>query len=283
MTIAKALQWSKHTLQVHKVSDDGQTDSSGIDSKILLAASLECEHTYLHTWPDRQLSDTQQIRFEQYIQRRCTGAPVAYIIGYRDFWSLTLKVSPATLIPRADTECLVEHALALSLKPNAKVLDLGTGTGAIALACASEKPSWHIIGVDKNHEAVQLAKQNAQLNQLSHVKFMQSDWFSSLPPQRFNLIVTNPPYVEYNSHYLSLGDVRFEPASALTSGTDGLDDIKHIAAHAKSYLANGAWLVIEHGYQQGEDVARILESNGYHSVLTKSDMNNLPRITLAQL
>ncbi len=282
MTIAQALQWSKQTLTAHQVSDDGVTDSALVDARVLLAAALDCQQVYLHTWPEKTLSFEQQTRFERFIDKRCEGQPVAYIVGYREFWSLNLKVSPSTLIPRSDTECLVEQVLALPLKPNTKMLDMGTGTGAIALACAAEQPSWRIVGIDKSADAVVLAKQNADLNQLPQVSFLQSDWFNALPPQSFDLIVSNPPYVEQNSPYLTQGDVRFEPLSALTSGDDGLQDIQHIAKHARAFLAQDGWLVLEHGFQQGERVSQILESNGYRHTATILDMNNLPRLTLAQ-
>ncbi|WP_158969865.1 peptide chain release factor N(5)-glutamine methyltransferase [Paraglaciecola sp. L3A3] len=281
-TIAQVLQWAKQQLATHQVSDDGQTDSSAIDSKLLLCAALDCELIYLHTWPDKLLTSQQLNTFQSFISQRITGQPVAYLVGYRDFWSLRLKVSAATLIPRADTERLVEVALELPIPSDAKVLDLGTGTGAIALSLASEQANWTVTGLDKSADAVALAKDNATANQLPRVKFIQSDWFSAVGQQKYHLIVSNPPYVESDSQFLSQGDVRFEPASALTSGIDGLDDIKYIVAQSKHYLLPEAWLVIEHGYQQGQAVAEIFVSNGFVDVRTEVDLDHQPRLTLGK-
>lgn len=286
MTITQALQWAKQQLIAHQVSDDGLADSAAVDSKVLLCASLDCELVYLHTWPEKRLTPTQLNTLEEFIAKRITGVPVAHIIGYRDFWSLRLHVSAATLIPRPETERLVEIALELPLPIDAHVLDLGTGTGAIALSLASEQPKWQIMGLDKSPEAVALATQNAQANQLLTVQFIQSDWFSAIDVaknnSKYDLIVTNPPYVEESSKYLKMGDVRFEPASALTSGVDGLEDIRLIAEQAKSYLRSQGWLLIEHGFQQGQAVADILKINGFINVRIEADINNLPRATLGQ-
>ncbi|MGJ8682240.1 peptide chain release factor N(5)-glutamine methyltransferase [Paraglaciecola sp.] len=282
MTIAQAIQWAKQQLTAHNVSDDGMTNSVVIDSRVLLCACLDCELTYLHTWPEKALTPGQKARFEDFISQRVVGHPVAYIIGYRDFWSLRLNVSPATLIPRSETELLVELALELALPESSRVLDLGTGTGAIALSLASENPNWHVLGVDKSHAAVELAKENAKLNGLEQVKFSQSDWFSAIDGQKYDLIVTNPPYVESSSPFLHRGDVRFEPASALTSGLEGMDDIQVIAQQAKNHMSPNAWLVIEHGYQQAQIVKDVLNFNGYSSVINKLDLNHMPRVTLAQ-
>jgi release factor glutamine methyltransferase len=280
LTIKQALAWARQELVENGVSDDGQFDSSAIDSKVLLSACLDCELVYLHIWPEKYLNHSQLEHLQTLVAKRILGHPVAYLIGYKDFWSLHLQVSPATLIPRPETERLVEIALDLPMHESAKVLDLGTGTGAIALALASEKPNWSITGLDKNLEAVKLAKENATSNQLEQVVFIQSDWFSGVGKQQFNLIVTNPPYVEQDNELLKKGDVRFEPSIALTSGVDGLDDIRLIVAAGKKHLLNNAWLVIEHGYQQGELVSHIFRSHGYSQIHTEQDLNDLPRITL---
>lgn len=280
LTITQALSWAKEQLSSHSVSDDGLHDSAAIDSKVLLAASLQREVVYLHTWPEKVL-DTQQIKtFQDYIKQRSLGHPVAHIIGYRDFWSLRLKVSPATLIPRPETELLIEIVLSLNLTECANVLDLGTGTGAIALALASEKSDWTITGLDKSPEAVALAKDNANMHKLGRVYFVQSDWFSTVKNQQFELIVTNPPYIEDNNQYLQQGDVRFEPSSALTSGADGLDDIRLIVAQSRHYLVDKGWLVIEHGYQQSSQVQDILRSHSFNQIRSELDLNGLPRVTL---
>lgn len=283
ITIAQALSWARELFSAHQVSDDGKHDSAAIDSKVLLAACLEREVVYLHTWPEKLLDEPQVKTFQNYITKRSLGHPVAHIIGYRDFWSLRLNVSPATLIPRPETELLVEIALTLDVSAHSKVLDLGTGSGAIALALASENPNWSITGLDKSSEAVVLAKENALIHKLERVDFIKSDWFSAVKNERFHLIVTNPPYIEDNNQYLQQGDVRFEPKSALTSGLDGLDDIRLIVSQSKNHLIANGWLLIEHGYQQNIQVKDILKSHGFKQIRSELDLNGLPRVTLGYI
>ena len=282
-TIAQALSWARKQLSSHNVSDDGLYDSAAIDSKVLLAACLQREVVYLHTWPEKLLDELQVKNFQNFITQRTLGHPVAHIIGYRDFWSLRLKVSSATLIPRPETELLVEIVLNLNLLPHSKVLDLGTGTGAIALSLATEHPSWSITGVDKSTEAIVLAKENAITHKLEGVNFIHSDWFSAVVEGQFDVIVTNPPYIEDNNHYLQQGDVRFEPISALTSGLDGLDDIRLIVSQSKQHLTDTGWLVIEHGYQQSSQVKDVLRAHGFNQIRSELDLNGLPRVTIGQI
>jgi release factor glutamine methyltransferase len=279
-TIARALSWAREQLSSHNVSDDGLSNSAAIDSKVLLAACLQREVVYLHTWPEKWLDELQIKIFQEYISQRSLGHPVAHIIGYRDFWSLRLKVSPATLIPRPETELLVEIVLNLNLTEHSKVLDLGTGTGAIALALASENLHWLVVGLDKSSQAVALAKDNAIMHKLERVTFIKSDWFSAVEHRQFDLIVTNPPYIEDNNHYLQQGDVRFEPSSALTSGVDGLDDIRSIVSQSKHYLNDNGWLLIEHGHQQSRQVTDILSAHGFNHIRSELDLNGLPRVTM---
>ena len=279
-TIAQALFWARDELYSHNTSDDGLYDSAAIDSKVLLAACLQCEVVYLHTWPEKLLDELQIKLFQEYISQRSLGHPVAHIIGYRDFWSLRLKVSSATLIPRPETELLVEIALNLNLAEYSKALDLGTGTGAIALALASENSNWLVTGLDKSLQAVALAKNNAVIHKLERVKFIQSDWFSAVEDRKFDLIVTNPPYIENNNHYLQQGDVRFEPESALTSGVDGLDDIRSIISQSKHFLTDNGWLLIEHGYKQSRQVTDILRAHGFNQIRSELDLNGLPRVAM---
>lgn len=278
LSIAALLSWAVQTIQ----SSDPTITSAVLDSKILLSHCLERDITYLHTWPEKEPQVCQLKQFKHLVQQRCLGHPVAHLVGYRDFWTLRLNVSNATLIPRPETELLVECALQLDLPQDAKVLDLGTGTGAIALALASEKTAWQVTGVDKSHDAVVLANDNRKLNQLVNAKFVQSDWFSNVTLQKFDLIVSNPPYVEIKSPYLLQGDVRFEPLSALTSGADGLEDIRYIIDNARTYLASSAWLVIEHGFEQREEIISIFESYAYVEVQSLEDFNGLPRVTMAK-
>jgi release factor glutamine methyltransferase len=277
-SIAAQLHWAATSIQ----SSDPSNTSFVLDAKILLSHCLNCSTTYLHTWPEKALTSSQLFQFDDLVKQRCIGHPVAHLIGYRDFWTLRLQVSNATLIPRPETELIVELALVLDLPAHAKILDLGTGTGAIALALASEKANWQVMGIDKSADAVILAASNAILNQLNSVQFSQSDWFADVAQQQFDLIVTNPPYVEQHSPYLNQGDVRFEPSSALISGLDGLDDIRFIIAQARNYLTESGWLIIEHGFEQDNEIRYLFESNAYVNIKTKTDFNGLARVTMAK-
>lgn len=259
---------------------DQISESARLDVELLLAECVERERTYLYTWPEKELTPAQQTRFESLLSRRLTGEPVAHILGQREFWSLPLQVNPSTLIPRPDTERLVEVVLALDLPNDAKVVDLGTGTGAIALALASEKPQWLITGVDQSEDAVTLAKTNRQALGFQNVTLLQSDWFSALTDQQFHVIVSNPPYIDQQDPHLAEGDVRFEPLSALVAEDHGLADIRHIAEQAKQHLLPGGWLAVEHGFEQGEAVRGIFSACGYARVVTEKDYGGNERVTL---
>jgi len=259
---------------------NSHSDTATVDCELLLCHVLDVDRSYLKTWPDRELNSADQEQFQQLLERRIQGEPVAYLIGTQGFWTLDLKVSPATLIPRPETELLVETALELELPEQSKVLDLGTGTGAIALALASERSQWQISAVDLMPNAVQLASANCQRHQFDNVEIFQSCWFTEIPAQRFDLIVSNPPYIEGGDEHLTQGDVRFEPASALVSGSDGLDDLRLLIAESVNYLADRGWLMVEHGYQQGAAVRDLFRQAGFSAVETRTDLNNLERITL---
>ena len=260
-----------------------------IDAHVLLCAVLDCNRAYLHTWSDKTLSDTQSAKYQQFIQQRSSGKPVAYILGYQEFYGREFLVSSATLIPRPETEQLVDVIIdkiadLSEIVKNARLLDLGTGTGAIAISAALECPSICVQAVDFVPAAVVLAKQNAQRlmpNYAERVTIVQSDWFTQVSGT-FDIIVSNPPYVEPDSAYLVQGDVRFEPDTALTAADNGLADIKLIVEQAPSYLHRGGWLLIEHGYQQADSIQQLFTAKGFNQVATLCDYAQHPRITLGQ-
>ncbi|MGC5703520.1 peptide chain release factor N(5)-glutamine methyltransferase [Pseudomonas sp. NFXW11] len=254
-----------------------------LDAELLLAAALGKPRSFLHTWPERIVPSEAALLFAEYLQRRRSGEPVAYILGQQGFWKLDLEVAPHTLIPRPDTELLVEAALELLPATPAKVLDLGTGSGAIALALASERPAWQVTAVDRVLEAVALAERNRQRLQLDNVQVLSSHWFSSIQSQRFALIVSNPPYIAEADPHLVAGDVRFEPESALVAGQDGLDDLRLIVSQAPQHLDAGGWLMLEHGYDQAAAVRELLTAQGFVEVHSRVDLGGHERISLGCL
>lgn len=256
--------------------------SPRLDAEWLLADLLGKSASYLRAWPEKEVSSELAAAFAERIQRRQQGEPVAYIIGRQGFWSLELEVAPCTLIPRPDTELLVETALSLLPATPLQVLDLGTGSGAIALALASERPAWQLTGVDCTDEAVALAERNRQRLKRDNARVLHSHWFSALSGQRFACILSNPPYIEADDLHLSQGDVRFEPASALVSGVDGLDDLRHIIAQSPDYLEPHGWLLLEHGYNQATAVRQLLLERGFKAVESRRDLGGHERISLGQ-
>ena len=259
------------------------SDSALLDTQILLAFVLQKDISYLLTWPEKQLAAVQSKRFMALVDERKYGKPIAYLIGQQQFWSLDFFVSPATLIPRPDTECLVELVLSKHGEQPHQCLDLGTGTGAIALALASERLQWQISAVDFSLEAVALAKRNAKHLNYPQVEIFQSDWFESINTNSsFDVIVSNPPYIDKNDHHLGLGDVRFEPNSALVAGKSGLADIVIIIEQAKRFMNNHGYLYIEHGYQQALSVRALFNENSYYNVNTVQDLNGNDRVTYGQ-
>ncbi|MDH4553797.1 peptide chain release factor N(5)-glutamine methyltransferase [Pseudomonas sp. BN417] len=253
-----------------------------LDAELLLAAALGKPRSFLHTWPERVVSTEVADRYSAFLERRRSGEPVAYILGHQGFWSLDLEVAPDTLIPRPDTELLVETALALLPASTAEVLDLGTGTGAIALALACERRGWTVTGVDRVSAAVQLAERNRARIKLDNARFVESHWFSALGEQRFALIVSNPPYIAARDPHLAEGDVRFEPVSALVAGADGLDDIRIIIQDSPRHLLPGGWLLLEHGFDQAAAVRELLTRQGFKVVESRRDLGGHERISLGQ-
>lgn len=264
---------------LEKASDRIGSDSPRLDAELLLSHITGLSRTSFRAWPEREVPEAQAKAFEALVQDRVAGRPVAHLLGHQEFWSLPLKVTASTLIPRPDTECLVEVALDLPLRQQARVLDLGTGTGAIALALASEHPGWQVTACDAVAEAVALARENAEALGLP-VSVVHSSWFSGLEPNRFDLVVSNPPYIPDNDHHLAEGDVRFEPASALVSGSDGLDDLRLIIDQAPDWLVEGGWLLVEHGYDQADAVAGLFRARGFQDVEGLQDYGNRDRMTL---
>ncbi|CAI8160015.1 MAG: Release factor glutamine methyltransferase [Cellvibrionales bacterium UBA7375] len=260
------------------------SDSPQLDCELLLCHVLDVDRTWLRTWPEKQVSSAQKSLFISLLDQRFEGMPIAYLVGSRGFWSMDLKVSSDTLIPRPETELLIEMALNLNLPRHSCGLDLGTGTGAIALALASERQDMQWIAVDSQSGAVELAKANCDHQQLANVTIFQSSWFDALKATNntFDLIVSNPPYIAANDPHLVVGDVRFEPPSALVSGADGLDDIKIIISQSSAYLNTNGWLVIEHGYNQRQAVRDLMCAAGFSKVATQQDYNHLDRVTLGQ-
>lgn len=260
-----------------------ETATPHLDARLLLAHVLGRSTTWLYTWGDREFESTRIEQFNALIERRVQGEPVAWLLGYREFFGLRLAVSPHTLIPRPDTETLVEQALSHMPGTAGRALDLGTGSGAIALALAVERPGWQITGIDIVPEAVALAQRNAETLGITNVRLEQGDFFSPLDASaRFELIVSNPPYIDEADEHLGQGDVRFEPRSALVAKDNGMADLRHLIDTARGFLTPGGWLLLEHGYQQGEDVRASLNRAGYRDVETCQDLGGRERVSLGQ-
>jgi release factor glutamine methyltransferase len=250
-----------------------------LDAEVLAMHVAGLTRTQLVTRGDQPLSAVQDARLAALVARRARGEPIAYLIGEREFWSMTIKVSPATLIPRPETEHLVEHALAhIALDADDTIVDVGTGSGAIALALARERPRARIIAVDVSAAALAVARENADRLGLK-VAFCQSDWLAPLAAAQADMIMSNPPYVADDDPHLRTGDVRFEPATALRGGADGLDAIRALAHAARAALRPGGWLLLEHGYDQGTAVAAILHARGYTDVRGYADHAGHDRVT----
>ena len=270
-------------LALQMASTQLKTEASVFEAQLLLQYALGVNRAWLIAHEYDALQPNIQKAFEALLNRRLAGEPIAYIMGRREFYGLDLLVTPDTLIPRPDTETLVDAALAKILdNSNPSILDLGTGTGAIALAVAKHRPKANVVAVDASPAALEVAKNNAASLAITNVRFILSDWYAGLANQRFDLIVSNPPYIVQNDIHLTQGDVRFEPISALTSGADGLDDIRHIVEHCLIYLKPQGWLMIEHGYNQADLVADLMAEVGLVSIETLKDLAGNNRVTMAK-
>jgi release factor glutamine methyltransferase len=274
-TIKQALKQANTLQQV--------SESWKLDAELLLAEAIEQSREYLFTWPDQELTQSQLKKFDDYCGRRLLNEPIAYILGRQAFWDFELIVNSSVLIPRPETELLVETALELlDNSVTAAVLDLGTGSGAIALALAANNKRWSVTAVDSSESALGVAADNAKLLQFSNIEFVQTSWCDGLPTEHFDLIAANPPYVEAGDKHLSEGSLPFEPIAALVAEENGLADIRAIAKQSRYCLKKNSWLLIEHGFQQKLAVEKILVDTGYANIECVKDLAGLDRLTKAQ-
>ncbi|RKZ36756.1 MAG: peptide chain release factor N(5)-glutamine methyltransferase [Gammaproteobacteria bacterium] len=258
------------------------SDTPRLDAEILLAHAMGTNRTHAYANPEQPLSTAAAGAFAELLSRRLCGEPVAYLVGEREFWSLSLKVNPHTLIPRPETETLVEQALQrIPADADWRVADLGTGAGGIALALARERPRLQVDATDNSPQALELAKENARRAQLANVSFFAGDWCAALPTTGYQLILSNPPYVPTHDPHLRQGDVRFEPEHALVAGADGLDALRRIADQAGHYLSGNGHLLMEHGFDQAQAVAAALAAAGFQDISLHRDLADQPRVTEA--
>lgn len=276
VTLRQWLEWANARLV--------ESESPRLDAELLLAEVLQVSRAYFYTWPERILAEPAARRYRTLIDRRAAGEPTAYLLGRREFWSLDLEVTPETLIPRPETELLVEFALSV-IPPNqpATVADLGTGSGAIALALAKERPQAAVTGVELSAGALAVARRNATRLGLTNVRWIQGSWYVPIATARFDLIVANPPYVDAAEPELAQGDVRFEPRTALVAEQDGLADLYAIIDGAPTHLHPEGVLALEHGYRQGAAVRERLKHAGFSDVVSLRDLQGHERITHGRL
>ena len=268
----------KHWLQ-QAIAQLQESESPRRDAEILLGFVTGKARTFILAFGETELAAEQQQQLAVLLARRVKGEPIAHLVGEREFWSLPLRVSPVTLIPRPDTECLVEQTLARMPATACSVLDLGTGTGAIALAIASERPDCDVVALDLIPDAVELARDNASRLGITNVEVLQSNWFSALNTQRFAVIVSNPPYIDEEDPHLLEGDVRFEPHSALVADNHGLADLRTLVETSRNFLESGGWLLLEHGWQQAAQVRELFSDAGYTEIQSCQDYGGNDRLT----
>ena len=262
---------------------DKTSSSALIDSQALLCHVLHCNTAYLATWPEKQLDEKDEETFSSLIKKRVAGTPIAYLTGKKEFWSLKLKVSEDTLIPRPETELIVETMLSMfQHKQQLNIVDLGTGSGAIAIALAHEKPDWRLTATDTSDKALTISVENAKLHNADNITFINSDWFDALDDQWFDVVISNPPYIAQSDTHLDEGDLRFEPQIALVSGNIGMDDINKITEQSIHHLHDGGWLFLEHGYNQKAQVFDCFKQAGFTSIAQKNDLSGNPRMTIGQ-
>jgi release factor glutamine methyltransferase len=256
------------------------SESPRLDAELLLARALDVPRSYLFAHAEEEMDDSAKLRFQTSIERRLDGLPMAYITGEKEFWSMDLLVSPATLVPRPETELLVDLALRQMPRGSTQqVLDLGTGSGTVALALAKERPLSKIVATDISEDAVRVAKENARRLNLPNIEFVIGDWVAPVAARRFDIVVSNPPYVADDDPHLP--QLRFEPQLALLAGSDGLDAIRRISTTAATIVESGGPIMIEHGATQAGQVADVLNNDGWHNISNTQDMAGLPRVTTA--
>ena len=278
ITIKLILKESTTALKPH-------SDSARLDSELIITHVLSIPRTDFILHPDRVLEMSEIDRIQSLIKKRKQGYPVAYITGVKHFWDVELKVNEATLVPRPETELLVEAALlSFPKEEKVRVIDLGTGSGAIAIAIAKNRPNWDVVACDISEDALKVATENAKNYALDNIEFIQSNWFSDITlSEQFDLIISNPPYIPEQDPHLQQGDVQHEPITALASGPDGLNDIRQLIENAKAFLTERGWLLLEHGYDQAPTVKDIFEQQGYDSVQQAMDLAGHVRSSSAQL
>jgi release factor glutamine methyltransferase len=267
------------TLKTVAAALAGSSPTPRLDAEVLVMHACGIDRSELITRHNVALTDEQQNQLEGLLARRKRGEPVAYITGTREFWSMGLDVTPGTLIPRPETELLVEKALEHIPRDTAwTIADLGSGSGAIALAIAKERPRCHVIATDNSPAALEVARNNAKKFGLTNAEFREGDWFAALAGATFDMILSNPPYIRAGDPHLKQGDLRFEPAAALVSGAEGLDAIRHIALHAREFLKPGGWLLFEHGWDQAEAIGDLLRRHGYRDMVCHRDLAGHARV-----
>ncbi|HFD80190.1 MAG TPA: peptide chain release factor N(5)-glutamine methyltransferase [Gammaproteobacteria bacterium] len=275
LTIAQALEQASRRLR-----DQMQPR---LEAEVLLAHVLGKARSHLHAWPESLLDADQYRRFDRLVDQRVQGQPVAYLTGRREFWSLDLEVTAATLIPRPETELLVEQTLALvPAGARSVIADLGTGSGAIALALAHERPGWQLIASDRSADCLAVAAANRSRFALPNLLLVRGDWCEPLADDSLDALVSNPPYIPCQDPHLRQGDVAREPRAALSAGDDGLDAIRTLVATAPRVLKPGAWILLEHGLDQGEAVRNLMKDGAFTEISTIRDLAGLERVTRAR-
>lgn len=273
-------------LSIRQYLEDGSailshvSDTPRLDAELLMGLILRKPRSYLHAWPERDLTLGQATVYERLLRRRFAGEPIAYITGVREFWSMPMRVNPHVLIPRPDTELLVERALArLPADEDTRVLDLGAGSGAVSLAIARERPRAQVVGVDISHYALEVARLNARILKIGNVEFRESNWFDAVRGEKFHVVVGNPPYVAQDDPHLERGDVRFEPRLALDAGEGGMEAFRAILDRAHNYIVRQGWLLLEHGADQHMPLRRLLEAQHYYDITVHKDAAGHDRVT----